>query len=145
MILKSQDIVPEDTTYLNGFTDVLCNLKQGKTGKTILPTGGARDVFLHVKEEKLAETQKLLTKKIGNKAKIVETKDALNKGLFGQGEVTREFIERAGNLLILPYRNETVWFEHFTNIKYNPIGQHGGLNEEEMLVPLIVTKLSDLK
>jgi hypothetical protein len=139
------NIIPEDTTYLNGFTDVLCNLKQGKTGKTILPTGGARDVFLHVKEEKLAETQKLLTKKIGNKAKIVEIKDALNKGLFGQGEVTREFIERAGNLLILPYRNETVWFEHFTNMKYNPIGQHGGLNEEEMLVPLIVTKLSDLK
>jgi len=139
------NIVPEDTTYLNGFTDVLCNLEQGKTGKTILPTGSARDVFLHVKEEKLSETQKLLTEKIGSKAKIVEIRDVVNKGLFGQGKITREFVNRAGNLLILPYRNETVWFEHFTDIRYNPIGQHGGLNEEEMLIPLAVTKLSDLK
>jgi hypothetical protein len=139
------NIVPKDTTYLNAFTDVLCNLKQGKTGKTILPTGSARDVFLHVKEEKLIETQELLTKKVGGKAKIVETKDAVNKGLFGRGEITSQFIDRAGNLLILPYRNETVWFEHFTDIKYNPIGQHGGLNEEEMLVPLAITKLINLK
>lgn len=139
------NIVPEDTTYLNGFIDVLNNLKQGKTGKTILPTGSARDVFLHIKEEKLTETQELLMKKIGSKAKIVRIKDALNEGLFGRGEVTSQFVDRAGNLLILPYRNETVWFEHFTDIKYNPVGQHGGLNEEEMLVPLAVTKLNDLK
>lgn len=139
------NIAPEDTTYLNDFKEVLCNLKQGKTGKTILPTGSARDVFLHVKEEKLAETQKILMEKIGNKAKIIETKDALNKGLFGRGEISSQFIDRAGNLLILPYRNETVWFEHFPDVKYNPIGQHGGLNEEEMLVPLAITKLDGLR
>jgi hypothetical protein len=138
-------IVPEDTTYLNGFTDVLCNLKQGRTGKTILPTGSARDVFLHVKEEKLAETQDLLTNKIGDKARVIETRDAVGEGLFGRGEVSSQFVDRAGNLLILPYRNETVWFEHFADIKYNPVGQHGGLNEEEMLVPLAITKLDDLK
>ena len=138
-------IVPEDTTYLNGFNDVLGNLKQGKTGKTILPIGSARDVFLHVKEEKLIETLRLLTEKVGGKATIIETKDALNRGLFGHGEVTREFIDRAGNLLILPYGNETVFFEHFPDMKYNPIGQHGGLNEEEMLVPLAVTKLDELR
>ena len=47
-----------------------------------------------------------------------------------------QFVDRAGNLLILPYRNETVWFEHYKDIKYNPVGQHGGLNSEEMIVPL---------
>ena len=139
------NIVPEETTYINGFNDVLDNLQTSKRGKTILPTGSARDVFLHVKEDKLAETQELLMKKIGAKAKVVETKEALNEGLFGRGEITSQFLERAGNLLILPYRNETVWFEHCMNIKYNPVGQHGGLNEEEMLVPLAVAKLSDLK
>ena len=139
------NIVPENTTYLNGFSDVLENLQNGKTGKRILPTGSARDVFLHVKEEKLTETQDLLVKKVGGKAKIVEIKEALNDGLFGRGEIRSQFVERAGNLLILPYRNETVWFEHFKNIKYNPVGQHGGLNEDEMLVPLAVTRLDQLK
>jgi len=138
------NVVPEDTTYLNGFTDVLGNLKQGKTGKTILPTGSARDVFLHVKEEKLAATKELLMEKIGGKAEVFEVKDAVDRRLFGHGEISREFIDRAGNLMIVPYRNETVCFEHFPDMKYNPIGQHGGLNEEEMIVPLSIAKLSEL-
>jgi len=91
------------------------------------------------------ESQELLRKKIGDKAKVVETKDAINDGLFGQGNVGNQFVDRAGNLLILPYGNETVWFEHFKDIKYNPIGQHGGLNLEEMVVPLAVTRLDKLR
>jgi len=137
--------VPQKTTYLNGFSDILENLQSGKAGKRILPTGSARDVFLHVKEEKLTETRELLVKKIGAKAKVVETKEAINDGLFGRGEIRSQFVDRAGNLLILPYRNETVWFEHFKDIKYNPVGQHGGLNEEEMLVPLAINRLNNLK
>ena len=138
-------IVPQNTTYLNGFPDILENLQSGKAGKRILPTGSARDVFLHVKEEKLTETSELLLEKIGDKAKVVETKEAINYGLFGRGEIRSQFVDRAGNLLILPYRNETVWFEHFKDIKYNPVGQHGGLNEEEMLVPLAINTLNNLK
>ena len=139
------NIVPEKTTYLNGFSEVLENLQYGKAGKRILPTGSARDVFLHVKEEKLTETRELLVEKIGAKAKIVETKEAINDGLFGLGDIGNQFLDRVGNLLILPYRNETVWFEHFKDIKYNPVGQHGGLNEKEMLVPLAISRLNNLK
>jgi hypothetical protein len=65
--------------------------------------------------------------------------------LFGLGEVGNEFFDRVGNLLILPYENETVWFEHFKGRKFSLHGHHGGLNENEMLVPLAVTQLSNLK
>lgn len=139
------DINPEETTMLNGFHEMIANLKQGKKGQQILPTGGPRDVFLHVKEETLTETKELLQQKIGSKAKIIETKDVIEKELFGQGEVSKEFLERAGNLLIIPYRNETVRFKHFMGINFNPLGQHGGLNEEEMVVPLAVAPLNKLK
>ena len=139
------DVVPEDTTYLNGFQNILTNLKQGKGGKQILSTGGPRDVFLHVKDEKLNETKDLLTKNIGSKAKVIEIKEAVEAGLFGQGKVCKEFVERAGNLLILPYRNETVWFEHFLDRQFNLLGQHGGLNEKEVLVPLAISTLDNLK
>lgn len=138
-------IVPKNTTYLNRFPDVIENLQCGKSGKHILPTGSQRDVFLHVKEEKLTETKELLSERIGAKAKIVEAKQAINAGLFGRGEVSSHFFDRVGNLLILPYRNETVWFEHFTDRKFSPVGQHGGLNEKEMLVPFTISKLSNLK
>jgi hypothetical protein len=139
------DIVPKDTTYLNWFPEVVENLQQGNGGKRILPTGSPRDVFLHVKEDKLTETQKLLTQKIGSKAQVVETKEAIKNGLFGLGEVGNEFFDRVGNLLVLPYGNETVWFEHFKGRKFSLHGHHGGLNEDEMMVPLVVTQLNNLK
>ncbi len=139
------DIIPQNTTYLNDFPQIVKNLQVGKSGKRIFPTGSARDVFLHVKEEKQTETLDLLEKKIGDKAKVVETKEAIKNGLFGLGNVSTEFYDRAGNCLILPYRNETIWFEHFKDRRLNLLGHHGGLNEEEMLVPLAITKLSDLK
>jgi hypothetical protein len=121
------------------------NLQQGNEGKRILPTGSPRDVFLHVKEEKLTETRELLSQKLGGKAQIVETKEAIKNGLFGLGEVGTEFFDRMGNLLVLPHRNETVWFEHFKGRRFSLLGHHGGLNEDEMLVPLAVTQLSNLK
>ena len=139
------NIIPQDTIYLNEFPEVVKNLQVGRGGKHVLPTGSARDVFLHVKEDKLTETKELLTQKIGAKAKIVETKEAIKNGLFGLGDVRSEFFDRAGNLLIIPYRNETVWFEHFEGRRLHLLGHHGGLNEEEMLVPLAITQLNKLK
>ncbi|MGD9131410.1 MAG: alkaline phosphatase family protein [Candidatus Bathyarchaeota archaeon] len=138
-------VVPQDTTYLNEFPQVVKNLRCGRGGKRILPTGSPRDVFLHVREEKLRETKELLAQKIGDKAKIVETEETIKAGLFGLGEVRSEFSDRVGNLLILPYRNETVWFEHIKGIRFNLLGHHGGLTEKEMLVPLAIAKLSNLK
>ena len=139
------DVVPENTVFLDEFPDLIANLRCDKLGKPILPTGSHRDVFLHVKNEKLTETKALLAERIGSKAKIVETEQAISDGLFGRGAVSSQFVDRAGNLLILPYRNETVWFDHFKSFKYNPVGQHGGLNEEEMLVPFAMSRLSNLK
>jgi hypothetical protein len=61
------------------------------------------------------------------------------------GDASKEFFERAGNLLILPYGNETIWFENSEGKKVSFLGQHGGLNEQEMLVPFSIAKLSNLK
>lgn len=135
----------EKTVYLNSYPKIIENFQHGKKGKQILPTGSARDVFLHVKEEKIEETKELLNQKIGTKAKIVETKEAIKDGLFGLGKIKKEFLERVGNLLILPFNNETIWFEHIKNRKINLLGHHGGLNEKEMLVPILITNLKKLK
>jgi hypothetical protein len=139
------NVEPSETTYLNCLPKAILNLQVGKNRKTILPIGGPRELFLHIKEEKLAETKEWLVQKIGNKAQIIETKDAAEKGLFGLGIPEREVIERTGNLMILPYGNETVWFENSEGGKISFHGQHGGLHREEMLVPFAITRLSDLK
>jgi hypothetical protein len=139
------NITPEETTYLNAYPEITQNLKRQNDGKPILPTGSPRDVFLHVQEDKLGETQDLLTKRIGEKARVMECKQAIKEGLFGVGEAGVEFLERAGNLLVLPLGNETVWFEFFEGRKLDLHGHHGGLTEEEMLVPCCVAQLNKLK
>ena len=139
------NVEPKETTYLNCLPKALLNLQVGKNRKPILPIGGPRELFLHIKEEKLAETKEWLVQKIGNKAQIIETKEVAEKGLFGLGIPNREVFERIGNLMILPYGNETVWFENSESGKISFLGQHGGLHEEEMLVPFSITKLSNLK
>jgi hypothetical protein len=139
------NVEPKRTTYLNCFPKAILNLQVGKNHKTILPIGGPRELLLHIKEEKLAETKEWLVQKIGNIAQIIETKEAAEKGLFGLGIPDREIFERTGNLMILPYRNETVWFENSEVRENILLGQHGGLNEEEMLVPFSITKLSKLR
>ena len=139
------DVNPDDTTYLNLESEPMLNLQCEKNRKRILPTGGPRDIFLHVKDQKLAQTKEALTQKIGKKAQIIETQEAIEKGLFGLGQASEEFLERTGNLLILPYERETIWFEGPQGRKISFLGQHGGLNEEEMLVPFAVANLERLK
>ncbi|MGA3291250.1 MAG: alkaline phosphatase family protein [Candidatus Bathyarchaeia archaeon] len=139
------NVDPKETTYLNCLPKTILNLQAEKNGKPILPTGSPREVFLHIKEEKLAETKEWLQQKIGNKAQIIETKEAIEDGLFGLGLASRELFERIGNLMILPYGNETVWFESSECRKISFLGQHGGLNEQEMLVPFATARLSSLR
>jgi hypothetical protein len=139
------NVNPTETTYLNCLPKTILNLQLGKNRKPILPIGGPREVFLHIKEEKLIETKEWLSQKIGNKAQIIETKEAAEKGLFGLGVAKKEVFERTGNLMILPYGNETVWFETSEERKISFLGQHGGLNEQEMVVPFAMARLSSLK
>ena len=139
------NIDPKKTTYLNCLPKAILNLQVGKNQKPILPTGGPREVFLHIKEEKLAETKEWLLQKIGDKAQIIETVEAAERGLFGLGHANKELFERTGNLMILPYGNETVWFKSHWGEKISLLGQHGGLNEQEMLVPFAVAGLSSLR
>ncbi|MCW3998683.1 MAG: alkaline phosphatase family protein [Candidatus Bathyarchaeota archaeon] len=135
---------PNRTIYLNLQPKTMMNLQRGSNGKPIMPTGGPREIFLHIKEDKLQETKAWLMTQLGDRAEIVETAQAVEEGLFGVGAASQDFLDRAGNLLILPCGGETVWFEQFTT-RITFMGQHGGLCEEEMLVPFAVSKLDELK
>ncbi|MDR0372524.1 MAG: alkaline phosphatase family protein [Nitrososphaerota archaeon] len=139
------DTNPDDTKYLSRTQKPLTYRECGKNHKRITPTGSPRDIFLHIKEEKLEETKKTLTQQIGSKAQVLETSEAAKAGLFGIGEAPREFFERTGNLLILPYGKETVWFSNPEGKKITFWGHHGGLNSEEMLVPFAAVNLEALK
>ncbi|RKY21982.1 MAG: hypothetical protein DRP62_07660 [Planctomycetota bacterium] len=120
------------------------SFQKSKKGRTILPTGSPRDVFLYIKPEKLEEIQHYLSNMLKREAEVMKSKDALKMGLFGIGKVHKDFLDRIGNLLILPYKESIIWYEHIKGKKVKSIGHHGGLTKEEMLIPFSIAKLSDL-
>lgn len=136
---------PRDTFYLEKIDGLLENFQVGQDGKVIPPTGGARDVFLHIKEEKLEQILELLRKELGSVAEVVKTEDVLKKGLFGSGTIHPKFLDRTGNLLILAYKNHTIWYHFNPEKDFEFRGYHGGLSPDEMIVPFISARLSDLK
>lgn len=137
-------INPGETTYLNNDKKLILFLKKSKNGKTILPTGNLRDVFLFVDDKMINQTIYNLDKAYGKLAYVLKTEDAIKGGLFGKGNPSKTFLQRAGNIIILPYKNNTIWYEHIKGEFVTYKGHHGGLSEDEMLIPFAIARFKDL-
>ncbi len=137
-------IDPRKTIYLDKYKQLEEYYQCAPDGKIIPPTGGPRDVFLHIKPEKLEEAYSFLSKKLSKTAKVIKTKDVISKGLFGNGKPNKKFKSRAGDILILPYKGNSVWYHHLNGHKFDKLGVHGGLTKDEMLIPFAAARISDL-
>ena len=128
------EIDPQTTIFLNtnpqfiGFERFLrTNLK----GQLLVPAGSPRDMFLYIKAGLVEEAQSFLAPRLEGKADVVETAYLIENGYFGP-EVSSRFRERVGNLVILPYRYESVWWYEKGKFEQRFYGHHGGLTPQEM-------------
>lgn len=138
-------ISPEETIYLNRYRTVVSGLRRLKSGLPISANGSARDVFLHVQQDREEEVMELLAKRLAGRASVLRVGDAVDRGLFGLNKPCRKFRERVGDLIVLPHGNRNVWYKDTPDYKFDLRGQHGGLSKEEMTVPLAVGRVSDLQ
>ena len=125
---------PQTTTYLNTdprFAGVERFLKTNRKGQLLVPAGSPRDMFLYIKDEKLDESQAFLAKRLEGKADVVKTESLIADGYFG-AEISLRFRERVANLVILPYRYESVWWYEKDKYAQKHYGHHGGLTPQEM-------------
>jgi predicted AlkP superfamily pyrophosphatase or phosphodiesterase len=142
IILLSADhgqtnVNPKTTFYLNReIKDISKYLKTTKKGEVIVPVGSCRDMFLHVKENFLDELSKILNQKLKGKVEIYKVEELIKDGFFGRN-ISKEFTERVGNLVILPYAGESVWWYEEGVFEQKHIGHHGGLTPEEMEIPFL--------
>jgi hypothetical protein len=77
------------------------------------------------------EAQGFLAKRLEGKADVVQTEALIADGYFGPS-VSERFLERVGNLVILPYRYESVWWYEKDKFDMQFLGHHGGLTPQEM-------------
>ena len=128
---------PKNTTYLNlEFPELIPMLDSSQKGHPLVPAGGCRDFFLHLKEDKLQDAISLLQEPLAEKAEVHKVHDLLEAGFFGHS-VSENLRSRVGNLVILPYYGESVWWYEKNRFEQNMLGHHGGLTREEMEIPLL--------
>lgn len=128
------EVDPQTTIYLNRtlqFSGIERFLKTNLKGQLLVPAGSPRDMFLYIKSDLLEEAQSFLTLRLEGKADVVKTETLIENEYFGP-EVSSRFRERAGNLVILPYRYESVWWYEKGKFEQKFYGHHGGLTPEEM-------------
>jgi predicted AlkP superfamily pyrophosphatase or phosphodiesterase len=134
---------PATTVYLNHLLPRLAeHFRLTRKGEPILFGGSPRDLFLYVKAERLPETQALLSSALAGLAEVHLTQDLHRAGFFGPGKLTDPLAGRLGNLVILPYHGQSVFWHIKDKFEQKFLGHHGGLSPQEMLIPLLVLQLS---
>ena len=130
----ASEVDPQTTTYLNTnprFADFERFLKTNLKGQLLVPAGSARDMFLYIKDDLLDEAQSFLATRLEGKADVEKTESLIADGYFGT-EISSRFKERVGNLVILSYRYESVWWYEKDKFEQKYYGHHGGLTPQEM-------------
>ena len=101
----------------------------------MLPTGESRLPYLYVKpgcEEKVKEA---VERYWPGQFIAISASQAVSTGLFGPGPYCGELFSRLGDLILLPRDGAYLYWQ----IKENRLkGRHGGLSDQEMLVPLFL-------
>jgi len=135
---------PATTIYLNtggDFAGFERFLRTDRQGKVLPPGGSARDVFLYVRDEALDEAQDFLARRLAGRAVVYRASDLIAAGFFGAQPPTSVFMGRVGNLVVLPYRGEAVWWYEKDRFEQRFYGHHGGLTPQELEIPLLMCRI----
>jgi predicted AlkP superfamily pyrophosphatase or phosphodiesterase len=138
------EVNPQTTFYLNKeMKDIEQYLKTNRKGKLLVPAGSARDMFLYVQEERIDEAIAYLQQVLQGRAEVYKVADLIAQHFFSPStqNPSQTFLERAGNVVILPYRGESVWWYEEGVFEMRFRGHHGGLTPEEMEIPLLALHL----
>lgn len=104
----------------------------------ILPTGENRLAYLYVRPGQKKAVREYIEQAWPDQFVVLETAQAIAGGLFGPGTPSPELRDRTGDLVVAARGNAYWWW---SNKKNHMLGRHGGLSEEEMVVPLVAGRL----
>ncbi len=104
----------------------------------VLPTSlETRSAALYVKRGKEEHVREYLRRVSGGQVVVVSSEDILDAGLLG-GPLPPEYEERIGDFIALSRRG---WAVEWARPSHVLIGRHGGMDEQEMIVPFISVRL----
>jgi len=101
----------------------------GADGRPLAPAGSSRDLFLHVRPERLDAVHAALGEALAGLAEVHRADDLVASGLFGPAP-SPALHARMADLVVLPFPGETVWWDD-PRFRIVFRGLHGGLSPEE--------------
>ncbi|MFQ6135315.1 MAG: alkaline phosphatase family protein [Nitrososphaerales archaeon] len=129
-------------TLVDGKTVIVPDHPELLRDLQIPPTGSSRSPYFYPKPGRFNSVRRYLTEKFGDGFLLLESEEALKKGLFGVGEVADETRDRIGDLLALPREGHSIFYPYKPHREELILkGGHGGLSEDEMLVPFLALPL----
>ena len=100
--------------------------------------GEPRAAFCYVLPEKKAAFEKYVKQKLSKYCSMHHSQDMLHNHYFGEGPAHRNIYSRIGNyILLLKDKYVFVFLAKKQKAEIKMIGNHGGLSDEEMIIPLI--------
>ncbi|HMO57957.1 MAG TPA: alkaline phosphatase family protein [Roseiflexaceae bacterium] len=124
---------PERTIYLNQRLPELTAMMQlDSHSRPIVPAGSCRDMFLHIKPDMLDAAEDELWRMLDGRAEVHRVADLIAQGFFGREPPADTLLRRIGNLVLLPYIGEAVWWYERGRFEQRFYGMHGGLSADEM-------------
>jgi predicted AlkP superfamily pyrophosphatase or phosphodiesterase len=132
---------PEEYIWLDRVLPQLAPMiRPGPDGIPLAAAGSPRDVFLHIRPDRIGEAFALLHEAMTatGAAEVFTTADLIERGYFGP--VGPRFLERVGDVAVLARGDRLLWYGDQRKVpKY--VGMHGGLAPAEMethfsIVPL---------
>lgn len=126
-VLYVDEVIPDPARWV----------KTTRDGLPIAPTGGKRDLFLHVEAPFVDAAFEACTAALAGRASVRRTDAMIAEGVFGP-VVTPRLRDRVGDLMILPGEGQRVWWSGGGRFRIREkLGDHGGLSADEMEIPLI--------
>lgn len=107
----------------------------------MMPTSEARIAYAYVRAGRVQAFRDGLARDLSGKLIAVDTREALEAGLWGPGPLHAETRSRLGDLLLLATGDG--WLADSTGQMPDFQGMHGGLTAEEMLVPSLWLRLDE--
>ena len=106
------------------------------------PTCENRLAFFYIKPGKIDAVKNYFKENWQDEFELLESSEALARGLFGKDPFNKDIPDRIGNLVAIARGDAYLWWAP----KPNPLaGRHGGLSKEEMLVPFYALPLKNLQ
>lgn len=125
------DTAPALTTWLDDHPEL--------AGCFVLPLcGEPRASYCYIRPGKAGQFERYVAERLGDCCDLYASEELVRMGWFGLGEPTPRLLDRIGDYVLVTKGHHVIKDSLPVESAWADVGVHGGISEDEMLVPLLV-------